>query len=158
MLDKKSLASVHDTTGENLTAVLVRTSADTEADLAANVAAMEQVLEKFHLYVPAKFTSDPEENARYWSIRSGVFPVVAGTRPLGTTVIIEDIAFHIEDLPDATCDLEQMLQEHGYNDSCIYGHALEGNFHFIIAQSFKSDADVKPVSYTHLTLPTICSV
>ena len=143
LLDKKSLASVHDTTGENLTAVLVRTSADTEADLAANVAAMEQVLEKFHLYVPAKFTSDPEENARYWSIRSGVFPVVAGTRPLGTTVIIEDIAFHIEDLPDATCDLEQMLQEHGYNDSCIYGHALEGNFHFIIAQSFKTDADVK---------------
>ena len=104
---------------------------------------MEKVLEGFNLYVQPKFTSDPEENAKYWAIRSGVFPVVAGTRPLGTTVIIEDIAFHIEDLPDATCDLAQMLQDHGYDDSCIYGHALEGNYHFIIAQSFKTEADVK---------------
>lgn len=143
LLDKKSLASVNDTTGENLTAILVRTSADTEQQLAANVAEMEKVLENFNLYVPAKFTTDPEENAKYWAIRSGVFPVVAGTRPLGTTVIIEDIAFHIEDLPDATCDLAKMLQDHGYNDSCIYGHALEGNYHFIIAQSFKTEADVK---------------
>ncbi|MDO4510544.1 MAG: FAD-binding and (Fe-S)-binding domain-containing protein [Bacteroidales bacterium] len=143
MLDKKSLASVHDTTGDNLTAILVRTSADSEAELAANIAAMEKVLEDFELFVPAKFTSDPEENAKYWAIRSGVFPVVAGTRPLGTTVIIEDVAFHIEDLPNATCDLEQMLQEHGYDDSCIYGHALEGNYHFIIAQSFNTEADVK---------------
>lgn len=143
LLDKKSLASVNDTTGENLTAILVRTSADTKEQLAANVAAMEKVLEGFNLYVQPKFTSDPEENAKYWAIRSGVFPVVAGTRPLGTTVIIEDIAFHIEDLPDATCDLAQMLQDHGYDDSCIYGHALEGNYHFIIAQSFKTEADVK---------------
>lgn len=143
ILDKKSLASVHDTTGENLTAILVRTSADTKEQLAANVDAMMKVIDQFELYVPAKFTSDPEENAKYWAIRSGVFPVVAGTRPLGTTVIIEDIAFHIEDLPDATCDLAQMLQDHGYDDSCIYGHALEGNYHFVIAQSFKTAADVK---------------
>ena len=42
----------------------------------------------------------------------------------------------------------KMLDEHGYPDACIYGHALEGNYHFIIAQSFDTDAEVN--RYRHL--------
>ena len=35
-----------------------------------------------------------------------------------------------------------MLIDHGYDDSCIYGHALEGNYHFIIAQRFDTADEV----------------
>ena len=143
MLDKKSLSSVNDTTGEGLTAVLTETKADTKEGLERNIAAIEEILKPFKLYVPAKFTDNPAEYSKYWAIRSGIFPSVGGTRKLGTTVIIEDVAFHIEDLPNATEDLANMLVEHGYDDSCIYGHALEGNYHFIIAQSFDDEAEVK---------------
>ena len=148
ILDRKSLASVNDTTGENLTAVLIRTSADSESELNANIGMIELLLSQFELYVPAHFTSDPKEYGKYWAIRSGIFPSVGGTRPLGTTVLIEDVAFHIEDLPDATVDLANLLVEHGYDDSCIYGHALEGNYHFIISQSFDTDEEV--AKYRHL--------
>jgi len=142
LLDKKSLASVDDNTGENLTAVLIQTFADSQEELASNIAAIKQILEPYELAVPAHFTDDPKEYGKYWAIRSGIFPAVGGTRPLGTTVIIEDVAFHIEDLPDATVDLANMLNEHGYDDCCIYGHALEGNYHFIIAQSFETQQDI----------------
>ncbi|MBQ9218964.1 MAG: FAD-binding oxidoreductase [Muribaculaceae bacterium] len=142
LLDRKSLASVDDPTGENLTAVLVQTFADSQQELDNNIAAINRILEPFQLFVPARFTSDPKEYGKYWAIRSGIFPSVGGTRPLGTTVIIEDVAFHIEDLPQATVDLANMLNEHGYDDSCIYGHALEGNYHFIIAQSFDTPQEV----------------
>ncbi len=142
ILDRKSLASVDDTTGPDLTAVLVQTFADSQRELDDNIAAIKRVLEGYTLYVPARFTSDPAEYGKYWAIRSGIFPSVGGTRPLGTTVIIEDVAFHIQDLPDATVDLAQMLIDHGYDDSCIYGHALEGNYHFIIAQSFDTPDEV----------------
>ncbi|MBR1727635.1 MAG: FAD-binding oxidoreductase, partial [Muribaculaceae bacterium] len=142
LLDRKSLASVDDPTGENLTAVLVQTFADSQQELDDNIAAINRILEPFQLFVPARFTSDPKEYGKYWAIRSGIFPSVGGTRPLGTTVIIEDVAFHIEDLPQATVDLANMLNEHGYDDSCIYGHALEGNYHFIIAQSFDTPQEV----------------
>ena len=142
LLDRKSLASVDDNTGENLTAVLVQTFADSQEELDANIVQINRILEPFTLYVPARFTSDPAEYGKYWAIRSGIFPSVGGTRPLGTTVIIEDVAFHIEDLPDATVDLANMLNEHGYDDSCIYGHALEGNYHFIISQSFDTPQEV----------------
>ncbi len=53
------------------------------------------------------------------------------------------VAFHIEDLPEATADLQQLIARHGYDDACIYGHALEGNYHFILNQSFSTDAEVK---------------
>lgn len=143
ILDRKSLESVNDTTGENLTAVLIQTFADSRQELDDNINAINKLLEPYPLFVPARFTSDPKEYGKYWAIRSGIFPSVGGTRPLGTTVLIEDVAFHIKDLPDATIDLVELLKKHGYEDSCIYGHALEGNYHFILSQSFETDDDVQ---------------
>ena len=150
MLDKKSLSSVNDTTGVGLTAVLTETKADTKEELDANIAELTRLVEPFDLAVPAQFTDNPAEYSKYWAIRSGIFPSVGGTRPIGTTVIIEDVAFHIEDLPNATVDLAEMLEKHGYEDSCIYGHALEGNYHFIIAQRFDSEAELN--KYKNLML------
>lgn len=143
MLDKKSLASVNDTTGKGLTALLIDTKADTEAELSENIAAIKNVVDRFKLFRPVEFSSDVAVTGKWWRIRSGVFPAVGGTRPTGTTALIEDIAFHINDLPRATAELVEILNESGYDDACIYGHALEGNYHFIISQSFKTDEEVE---------------
>lgn len=143
LLDWKSLASVNDPTGEGLTAVLTETKAHGKEELTANIAVIEEALKPFNTYIPVHFTDKPEEYSKYWAIRSGIFPSVGGTRKPGTTSLIEDVAFHIEDLPEATADLQQLIARHGYDDACIYGHALEGNYHFIINQSFSTDAEVK---------------
>lgn len=143
LLDWKSLASVNDPTGEGLTAVLTETKAHSKEELTANIAVIEEALKPFNTYIPVHFTDKPEEYSKYWAIRSGIFPSVGGTRKPGTTSLIEDVAFHIEDLPEATADLQQLIARHGYDDACIYGHALEGNYHFIINQSFSTDAEVK---------------
>ena len=148
LLDTKSLASVNDTTGEGLTALLLDTKADSEEDLQKNITEIESVLKDFRLFKPAHFSSDPAETSAWWALRSGIFPSVGGTRPIGTTALIEDIAFYIEDLPQATVDLLGILKECGYEDACIYGHALEGNYHFIIAQSFKTQSEID--RYRHL--------
>ncbi len=143
LLDKKSLASVNDQTGEGLTAVLTETKARTQEELTQNISTIRECLKSFDTYIPVHFTDCPKEYSRYWAIRSGIFPSVGGTRPLGTTCLIEDVAFHIHDLPEATAELQELLVHHGYNDACIYGHALEGNYHFIINQSFATDKEVK---------------
>lgn len=142
LLDRKSLASVNDPTGEGLTALLVETKADTTVELHNQIAHLEEVLKAFETATPIRFTDRPEEFATYWAIRSGIFPSVGGTRPLGTTCLIEDVAFHINDLPEATADLQELLIKNGYEDACIYGHALEGNYHFIINQSFATSQEV----------------
>lgn len=153
LLDKRSLASVDDPMlneypDKDLTALLLRVTGADQTDLDANIGKLSEVLRRFAVLNDAEgnsfiFSSDPAITGNYWAIRSGIFPSVGGMRREGTTCLIEDIAFHIEDLPDATEDLSALLDRHGYDDSCIYGHALEGNFHFIINQSFDSEAEVR---------------
>ena len=143
MLDKRSLASVNAGEIEGLTALLIQTEAESQHELAENVSAVTAALKEFDVFGDISFTDDPDEYGKYWAIRSGIFPTVGGMRRPGTTCLIEDVAFHIEDLADAVTDLSDLLDRHGYDDSCIYGHALEGNFHFIINQSFDSDKEVR---------------
>ena len=119
-------------------AVLIRTDALTEAELEKKNKALQKVLEDYPLCQPAAFTSDPQLTGKYWAMRSGIFPAVGGTREVGTTCLIEDIAFPIEHLAQATLDLQQLFIEHNYPDAVIYGHALEGNYHFILNQRFDS--------------------
>ena len=142
LLDEKSLSSVNDPTGSGLTAVLTETMATTKEELEANIKQITKELDSFKTFVPVYFTDNPAEYSKYWAIRSGIFPSVGGTRKLGTTCLIEDVAFHIENLPEATFELQELLKEHHYDDACIYGHALEGNFHFIINQSFDTQEEV----------------
>ena len=51
MLDRKSLASVGDTTGERLTALLTETKAHTPEELAAGAATKGEKQERIALYV-----------------------------------------------------------------------------------------------------------
>ena len=134
MLDKRSLASVNAGEIEGLTAVLTMVEAEDQHELADKVKAVTDILNTFKTYGNVEFTTDPEEYGQFWAIRSGIFPTVGGMRRPGTTCLIEDVAFHVEDLAEAVTDLSELLDKHGYDDSCIYGHALEGNFHFIINQ------------------------
>jgi len=142
LLDEKSLQSVHDPAGKGLTAVLTETKAVTPQELEENIEQIKATLKDFKTAKPVYFTDKESEYQQYWNIRSGIFPSVGGTRKPGTTTLIEDVAFHIEDLPEATADLQQLMVKHHYDDACIYGHALEGNYHFIINQSFDSEAEI----------------
>ena len=154
MLDYMSLKSVDDPVylkyceeypaeeHHHLTAILLETKALTHEDLQHKVECISQVLHRFRLYRPIVFTEDPQIYGQYWAIRSGIFPSVGGQRPEGTSCLIEDVAFPIESLPEATTDLQQLIAQHGYADACIYGHAFEGNYHFILNQRFDTPEDV----------------
>ena len=162
MLDYKSLSSVDDPVylqykkdvdagkiegvqpGDyhNLTAILTETKGITHEQLLEKIAKIKECLSQFKLYIPADFTEDPKVYGKYWAIRSGIFPSVGGTRPVGTSCLIEDVAFPIESLPEATVKLQKLIADHGYDDACIYDHAFEGNYHFILNQSFADEHEV----------------
>ena len=141
-VDAGKIAGVEPGDYHNLTAILTETKGITHEQLLEKIEKIKACLGQFKLYIPAEFTEDPAVYGKYWAIRSGIFPSVGGTRPIGTSCLIEDVAFPIESLPEATVKLQKLIADHGYDDACIYGHAFEGNYHFILNQSFADEHEV----------------
>ena len=155
LLDRASLHAVQNKPGmpEALlslpadgAALLVETRAETAAALQVKIARISDVVGAFHLATPLRFTTDPAESAALWNVRKGIFPAIGAVRRTGTTVIIEDVAFPVPRLAEATLELQQMFRDHGYDEAVIYGHALEGNLHFIFTQDFADPAEVQRYS------------
>jgi D-lactate dehydrogenase len=93
------------------------------------------------LFAPL-FTDEPIPIARLWRVREGMYPSVGAVRRTGTTVIIEDVAFPLDRLGEAVLDLQALFVRHGYPEAIIFGHAGDGNLHFVITQSFNDAAAI----------------
>jgi len=128
--------------GSNVAALLIETRADGPDALARQIAEIRAALDGAGLIRPARFVEDPAA-AKLWNIRKGLFPSVGAMRRTGTTVIIEDVAFPLSRLAAATLDLQALFRVHGYEDAIIFGHALEGNLHFVFSQDFGAPAEVR---------------
>jgi D-lactate dehydrogenase len=100
------------------------------------------VCQNLNLLQPVEFSIDPSVQAALWKLRKGLFPAIGATRPQGTSVVIEDLAFPVERLGQAITDLQSLFDRHGYPDGIIYGHAKDGNLHFSVAQSFNSQTEI----------------
>jgi len=146
-------------------ALLVETQAEDKSELEKNVLSIEQKLNAIPLtetpkkqafsklshfkpteceatLLPFQFTDITQDYTQLWNIRKGLFPAVGSIRQVGTTVIIEDVAFPLKHLASATIDLQILFKKHGYHDAIIFGHALEGNLHFVFTQDFNHQTEV----------------
>ncbi|MGE5399084.1 MAG: FAD-binding and (Fe-S)-binding domain-containing protein, partial [Ignavibacteriales bacterium] len=151
LMDRASLASVEgkqgmpeylSTLGSEVASLLVETRASDSNALSEQISQIISALEVLPKVMPVTFTQDKNEYKKLWDIRKGLFPSVGAMRKIGTTVIIEDVAFPIRHLAEATADLQELFKKHGYNDAIIFGHALEGNLHFVFKQDFNSASEV----------------
>ncbi len=152
LMDRAALRSVENQPGlpfplaglaGGATALLIETRASDPGALDDQIAAIETLLAEHATLLPVAFQRDPKACDTLWKIRKGTFPAVGAIRPLGTTVIIEDVAFPIASLAAATLDLQALFERHGYHEAIIFGHALEGNLHFVFTQDFSTPAEVE---------------
>jgi D-lactate dehydrogenase len=151
LMDRASLASVEEQPGmppflkgldPAVTALLVETRTNEEGELAGQVARISESLADFATVMPISFTSIPAEYQALWKIRKGLFPAIGAVRRIGTTVIIEDVAFPTERLAAAALKLQALFTKYRYHEAIIFGHAFEGNLHFVFTQDFSSPAEV----------------
>ena len=152
LMDRAALKSVENdpampgylkTLDAKVTALLVETRAHDEAALQRQVDEIGSKLKQTELVKPLSFTRDAKEINGLWSVRQGLFPSVSAAREKGTTVIIEDIAVPQEHLASALVQLQTLFKKYQYRDAIIWGHALDGNVHFIITQNFSSQEATK---------------
>ena len=151
LLDRPALRSVQDKPGlpstimtldKDAAALLIEVRSATVDGLNEHISAAHAALAGIVTVEPLQFSTDPATCEMYWKVRKGTFPSVGAMRRTGTTVIIEDVAFPIASLADATLDLQALLRQHGYDEAIIFGHALEGNLHFVFTQDFGDQAEI----------------
>jgi D-lactate dehydrogenase len=141
--NKQGMPDYLKTLDETAAALLVETrGADTGA-LDKQISEITRSIEHLPKIRPVEFTKIPAEFAKLWNVRKGMFPSVGAMRATGDTCIIEDVAFPIERLAEATLDLQALFKKHGYYEAIIFGHALEGNLHFVFNQNFNSPEEVE---------------
>ncbi|NBO78244.1 MAG: FAD-binding oxidoreductase [Actinobacteria bacterium] len=87
----------------------------------------------------AIFHKDPEVRNQLWHARKGLYAAVAGNRAKGTTALLEDISVPMQNLHETTMHLSQLLNKHKYLDSVIFGHAKDGNLHFLLNEKFNDE-------------------
>ncbi len=141
--NKPGLPSIMRSLGEAAAALLIEVRAHDDAGLQGRMAAVLGAMNGVATLEAPAFSSDPATCEIYWKVRKGTLPSVGAVRRSGTTVIIEDVAFPIESLAAATLDLQDLLRRHGYDEAIIFGHALEGNLHFVFTQDFGNPAEVR---------------
>jgi len=151
LMDRASLRSIENIKGvpeilrslpETAAALLVEYQSETVEELNAKILALTPYTREFLLLEPITFTQDTVEQAFYWKLRKGMFPAVGAVRASGTTVILEDIAVPVAQLGDAILDLHVLFAKYHYDNAIIFGHAKDGNIHFVVTQSFNSAAEV----------------
>ncbi|MHA7263533.1 FAD-binding and (Fe-S)-binding domain-containing protein [Arthrobacter sp. TMN-37] len=136
-------AVVRDLTVRDHAALLVEYSADTPDELAEAEAAGTAALTPLGLSAPAAFSTDAAARAELWRLRKGLYASVAGARPQGTTALLEDVVVPVPALARTCTELTKLFGTYGYPDSVIFGHAKDGNLHFMLTDGFASAAELK---------------
>ncbi len=124
-------------------ALLLETRAATEADLAADMAELEAILERHHPVARLGFVTGKEECERLWDIRRALFPAMAGTRLPSEYAYVEDYCVPIEHLPEASRGLVRILQDMGFFRCGVNGHALHGNLHCTVPLRLSEPEEVE---------------
>ncbi|MEY4065739.1 MAG: hypothetical protein RIR26_1947, partial [Pseudomonadota bacterium] len=142
LLDKRGLPPfLRDVTPEGA-ALLVQFQENTP-DALKEALEKSRALERSTLiHHRTEFFSDAAQQNALWDLRKGLFPAVGARRRKGTSVIIEDVAFPLTQLAQGTLDLRRLLNRYDYHDAVIYGHARDGNLHFVLAQDFAQKDEV----------------
>ena len=83
-----------------------------------------------------------ETRNKLWSLRKGLYAVVAKSRPAGTTAMLEDVVVPPEKLTVACDSLAELCDQFGYGRPVIFGHVRDGNIHFMISDDFSDEARV----------------
>ena len=151
LLDRRSLRSVEHKAGmpewvkelsPTACALLIESRAASQSLLHEQINLIMTSIAHFPVEKQVDFSEDPLVYNQLWKIRKDTFPAVGAVRQTGTTVIIEDVTFPVERLAEGVNRLIELLDKHRYDEAILFGHALEGNLHFVFTQGFDDPAQV----------------
>ena len=123
-------------------ALLVEYHADSAEKLARLQHVGVNLLDRLPLSAPAAFSADAAARAQLWHLRKGLYAAVAGARTQGTTALLEDVVVPVPALGRTCIELIKLFDKYSYRNSVIFGHAKDGNIHFMLTDGFHSEQEL----------------
>ena len=117
-------------------ALLVEYHSDSADGLAELQHTGVRLVDSLPLSAPAGFSADAGTRAQLWHLRKGLYAAVAGARTQGTTALLEDVVVPVPSLGTTCIDLIKLFDKHKYANCVIFGHAKDGNIHFMLTDKF----------------------
>ena len=113
------------------TGLLVEYQHESAAEIKRLVQESRQFSNQNSAVVSMKLVTDEKDRDTIWKIRKGLYPTLGSLRKTGTSIITEDIAVDSENLAPAIRKLKDIFSLCEFHDGVIFGHAKDGNLHFI---------------------------
>ena len=127
---------IRDLVVENHAALLIEYQAPSTGELAELEAVGRREIAGLRLTAPGVLTTDAVTRAKLWHLRKGLYATVAEARPSGTTALLEDVVVPVDSLALTCSELIQLFARYGYENTVIFGHAKDGNIHFMLTDRF----------------------
>ncbi|KEI35909.1 putative D-lactate dehydrogenase, Fe-S protein, FAD/FMN-containing [Francisella sp. W12-1067] len=125
-----------------IAAIMIELAESNSKDLDDKLKLINSYIEKTNIIHQVGFIKDEAKAQILWKIRNGIVPTIAGLRPSGSSIIIEDIAVNILDLPSLIAQIRKLFDKYRYVNAAIFGHVLAGNIHFVITPDFHNNEEV----------------
>jgi len=123
-------------------ALLVEYHADGAEQLAKLQHVGVDLVDRLPLSAPAAFSADAATRAQLWHLRKGLYAAVAGARRQGTTALLEDVVVPVPVLGHTCIELIKLFDKYSYRNSVIFGHAKDGNIHFMLTDGFHAEEEL----------------
>lgn len=123
-------------------ALLVETEAVSQQELDEKTSVLEELFDVLPLTQTMHMSSDPVIRSALWEVRKGLYPAVAEARVPGSVALLEDVVVPVARLKDACQGLIELFDKHDYEQSVIFGHAKDGNVHFMLSEDLTDPANI----------------
>ena len=99
---------------------------------------------------PPASRATPQARAQLWKLRKGLFASTGRPAPArAPSVLTEDVAVPVERLAEAIADFQDLFAREGVPDTVLFGHAKDGNLHFVLAEDLRSPEAVERFGTLH---------
>lgn len=152
LLDQRALDSVKGKPGlpdtfcdrdKRCTALLIETAASNTTTLQQQMNDISELVQQFSPIEAVAMSTDSTLAQQLWAIRKATFPAVGAVRETGTSVIIEDVSFPLDQMDQGVTRLQALFDKYHYTEALIFGHALAGNLHFVFTQAFNTTEEIQ---------------
>ncbi len=118
-------------------AIIIEISAGSAEQLQEKILILSAIIGQGKIIQQSGFSCDTAVQQIIWQARKGILPTIAGMRPLGSSVVIEDVAVGAKYLLPLIIDLQTLFIKYQYTNAAIFGHVLAGNIHFVLTPNFQ---------------------